>query len=94
MFCGKACNGKRSFINQILGERKAKEDDSLSVSYKVVTYSGQNLPINISDNLGFEVKKTVKKVKRLLESYDKKLIDAKEKTNLILYLFHMMKEAF
>ena len=56
MFCGKACNGKKSFINQILGERKAKED----VSYKIVTYSGKNHQINISDNLGFKVKKIIK----------------------------------
>ena len=52
LFCGKAFTGKRSCINKILGERKAKKDESLSVSYKIVTYSGQNYPINQSDTLG------------------------------------------
>ena len=41
-------------MNQFLEERKAKEGDNLSMSYKIVTYSCQNNSINISDISGFE----------------------------------------
>ena len=37
LVCGRAGTGKSSFINQYLGERKAKKGDNLSVSYKIVT---------------------------------------------------------
>lgn len=85
LVCGRAGTGKSSFINEILGERKAKEGEGLSVSRKIVTYTLHNYPINISDTPGFESDKTVEEVKILLTKYNKKLIDAKKKINLILY---------
>ena len=48
-------------------------------------YSVQNYPINISDTPGLESEKTVKKVKRFLETYNKKLNEAKK---FILCMLH------
>ena len=78
---------KSTFINEFLGNRKAKEGEGLSVTHKIVTYSHQKYPINISDTPGFEDEDTLQKVKSLLDLYNKKLIDGRKKINLILYLF-------
>ena len=85
LICGRAGTGKSTFINQFLGERKAKEGEGLSVTHKIVTYGHPKYPINISDTPGFENEETVKNVKILLDKYNKKLIDARKKINLILY---------
>lgn len=85
LVCGKAGTGKSSFINLFLGERKAKEGEGLSVTRKIVSYNSPDYPINISDTPGFENEKTVKEVKILLDKYNKKLLDARKKINLILY---------
>ena len=87
LVCGRAGTGKSSFINKFLGSRKAKEGEGLSVTHKIVTYSHPDYPINISDTPGFEDEKTLEKVKKLLNLYNKQLIDAKKKINLIIYLF-------
>ena len=87
LVCGRAGTGKSSFINKFLGNRKAKEGEGLSVTHKIVTYSHQKYPINISDTPGFEDEKTLKKVKSLLDLYNKKLIDGRKKINLIIYIF-------
>ena len=87
LVCGRAGTGKSTFINEFLGHRKAKEGEGLSVTHKIVTYSHQKYPINISDTPGFEDEDTLKKVKSLLDLYNKKLIDGRKKINLILYLF-------
>ena len=87
LVCGRAGTGKSSFINNLLGERKAKEGEGLSVTHKIVTYTLNDFPIIISDTPGFENDETVKEVKILLDKYNKKLIDAKKKVNLILYFF-------
>ncbi len=87
LVCGRAGTGKSTFINEFLGYRKAKEGEGLSVTHKIVTYSHQKYPINISDTPGFEDEDTLKKVKSLLDLYNKKLIDGRKKINLILYLF-------
>ena len=54
---GRTSTGKSSFMNQFLGERKAKEGVNLSVSYKIVIYGCQNNSINIRDTSGFEYEK-------------------------------------
>ena len=87
LVCGRAGTGKSSFINNLLGERKAKEGEGLSVTHKIITYTLNDFPITISDTPGFENDATVKEVKILLDKYNKKLIDAKKKVNLILYFF-------
>ena len=87
LVCGRAGTGKSSFINNLLGERKAKEGEGLSVTHKIVTYTLKDFPIIISDTPGFENDETVKEVKILLDKYNKKLIDARKKVNLILYFF-------
>ena len=87
LVCGRAGTGKSTFINEFLGNRKAKEGEGLSVTHKIVTYSHQKYPINISDTPGFEDEDTLQKVKSLLDLYNKKLIDGRKKINLILYLF-------
>jgi len=87
LVCGRAGTGKSSFINEFLGNRKAKEGEGLSVTHKIITYSHQKYPINISDTPGFEDEKTLKKVKSLLDLYNKKLIDGRKKINLIIYIF-------
>ena len=87
LVCGRAGTGKSTFINEFLGHRKAKEGEGLSVTHKIVTYSHQKYPINISDTPGFEDEDTLQKVKSLLDLYNKKLIDGRKKINLILYLF-------
>ena len=87
LVCGRAGTGKSSFINNLLGERKAKEGEGLSVTHKIVTYTLKDFPIIISDTPGFENDETVKEVKILLDKYNKNLIDAKKKVNLILYFF-------
>ena len=87
LVCGRAGTGKSSFINKFLGSRKAKEGEGLSVTHKIVTYSHPHYPINISDTPGFEDEKTLEKVKKLLFLYNKQLINAKKKINLIIYLF-------
>lgn len=87
LVCGRAGTGKSSFINKFLGERKAKEGEGLSVTRKIVSYSCQDYPINISDTPGFENNETVEEVKKLLDKYNKNLIDARKKMNLILYFF-------
>ena len=51
-------------------------------------YSVQNYPINISDT-GLESEKTVKKAKRFLETYNKKLNDAKK---LIIFVMNFVTE--
>ncbi len=87
LVCGRAGTGKSSFINNLLGERKAKEGEGLSVTHKIVSYMLKDFPIIISDTPGFENDETVKEVKILLDKYNKKLIDARKKVNLILYFF-------
>ena len=87
LVCGRAGTGKSSFINNLLGERKAKEGEGLSVTHKIVSYMVKDFPIIISDTPGFENDETVKEVKILLDKYNKKLIDARKKVNLILYFF-------
>lgn len=87
LVCGRAGTGKSSFINNLLGERKAKEGEGLSVTHKIVSYMLKDFPIIISDTPGFENNETVKEVKILLDKYNKKLIDARKKVNLILYFF-------
>ena len=84
LVCGRAGTGKSSFINKFLGSRKAKEGEGLSVTHKIVTYSHPHYPINISDTPGFEDEKTLEKVKKLLFLYNKQLINAKKKINLII----------
>ena len=85
LVCGRAGTGKSSFINNLLGERKAKEGEGLSVTHKIISYTLKDFPIIISDTPGFESDETVKEVKILLDKYNKKLIDARKKVNLILY---------
>ena len=87
LVCGRAGTGKSSFINELLGNRKAKEGEGLSVTHNIVTYCHPKYPINISDTPGFEDDKTLSNVKKLLESYNKRLLDARKKINLIIYLF-------
>ena len=87
LVCGRAGTGKSSFINNLLGERKAKEGEGLSVTHKIISYTLKDFPIIISDTPGFESDETVKEVKILLDKYNKKLIDARKKVNLILYFF-------
>jgi len=87
LLCGKAGTGKSSFINKFLGNRRAKEGEGLSMTHKIVEYTHQEYPINIYDTPGFEDKETVDNVIKLLEDFNKKLIDARKKINLILYFF-------
>ena len=87
LICGRAGTGKSSFINKFLGDRKAKEGEGLSVTHKIISYSCQKYPINISDTPGFENEETVKDVIKLLDNYNKELIDARKKINLIIYFF-------
>jgi GTP-binding protein EngB required for normal cell division len=87
LVCGRAGTGKSSFINEFLGNRKAKEGEGLSVTHNIVTYCHPTYPINISDTPGFEDEQTLSNVKKLLDSYNKKLLDARKKINLIIYLF-------
>ena len=86
LLCGRAGTGKSSFINQFIGSKKAKEGEGLSVTNKIVTYTHPVYPINISDTPGFEDEKTVQKVKMLLNKYNEKLLNAKKKINLIIYM--------
>lgn len=87
LICGRAGTGKSTFINEFLGNRRAKEGEGLSVTHKIVTFCHEKYPINISDTPGFEDEYTLKKVKSLLDLYNKKLIDGRKKINLIIYLF-------
>jgi len=87
LLCGRAGTGKSSFINQLLKEKRAKEGEGLSMTHQIVKYTYPNYPLNISDTPGFEDENTVQEVKELLDKYNKKLIDARKKINLIIYLF-------
>lgn len=57
------------------------------MTHQIVKYTYPNYPLNISDTPGFDDEITVKEVKELLDKYNKKLIDARKKINLIIYLF-------
>ena len=87
LLCGRAGTGKSSFINKFLDNRRAKEGEGLSMTHKIVEYTHQEYPITIYDTPGFENKETVENVIRLLEDFNKKLLDARKKINLILYFF-------
>ena len=87
LVCGKAGTGKSSFINKFLNDKRAKEGEGLSVTHQIVSYSNKEYPINISDTPGFENEETVEEVIELLDKYNKKLIDARKKINLIIYFF-------
>ena len=87
LLCGRAGTGKSSFINKFLDNRRAKEGEGLSMTHKIVEYTHQEYPITIYDTPGFEDKETVENVIRLLEDFNKKLLDARKKINLILYFF-------
>ena len=87
LVCGKAGTGKSSFINKFLNDKKAKEGEGLSVTHQIVSYNNKEYPINISDTPGFENEETVQEVIELLDAYNKKLIDARKKINLIIYFF-------
>lgn len=87
LICGRAGTGKSTFINKFLEDKKAKEGEGLSVTHKIISYSNPKYPINISDTPGFEDEETVKDVIRLLDDYNKRLIDARKKINLIIYFF-------
>ena len=87
LVCWRTGTGKSSFYESIF--RGEKECEVLSVSYNKVIYSVQNYPINISDTPGLESEKTVKKVKRFLETYNKKLNDAKK---LIIFVMNFVTE--
>ena len=87
LVCGKSGTGKSTFINKILGERKAKEGEGLSITHKIVRFTHPNFPLNIHDTPGFENEQTVKDVIKHLDNYNKILIDARKKINLIIYIF-------
>ena len=87
LICGKSGTGKSTFINKILGERKAKEGEGLSVTHKIVRFTHPDYPINFHDTPGFEDEKTVQDVIKLLDNYNKILIDARKKIHLIIYIF-------
>ena len=76
LLCGRAGTGKSSFINKFLDNRRAKEGEGLSMTHKIVEYTHQEYPITIYDTPGFEDKETVENVIRLLEDFNKKLLDA------------------
>lgn len=87
LVCGKSGTGKSTFINKILGERKAKEGEGLSITHKIVRFTHPNFPLNFHDTPGFEDEQTVKDVIKHLDNYNKILIDARKKINLIIYIF-------
>lgn len=77
---------KSLFVNLFQHSKRSREGEDTSVTDKIIRFTHPKYPIGIYDTPGFENEKTVIRVKKLLEKYNKILRDERKKiNNLIIY---------
>ena len=87
LILGRSQTGKSTFINLLLGEKRAKEGgNNCGCSQKCQKYKVINYPIRLYDTVGFgDEDKNVEDIKKFFKKMDDELTNAKEKIHLILY---------
>ena len=87
LISGRSQSGKSTFINLLLGEKRAKEGgNNCGCSQIFQKYKVLNYPIRLYDTVGFGDKDIdIEKISNYFKKMDDELTNAKEKIHLILY---------
>ena len=87
LLLGRSQSGKSTFINLLLGEKRAKEGGiNCGCSQKNQIYKILNYPVRLYDTVGFgDEDKDIEEIKNFFKKLDDELTNSKEKIHLILY---------
>ena len=87
LLLGRSQSGKSTFINLLLGEKRAKEGGiNCGCSQKKQIYKILNYPVRLYDTVGFgDEDKDIEEIKNFFKKLDDELTNSKEKIHLILY---------
>ena len=87
LLLGRSQSGKSTFINLLLGEKRAKEGGlNCGCSQKKQIYKILKYPVRLYDTVGFgDEDKDIEEIKNFFKKLDDELTNSKEKIHLILY---------
>lgn len=89
---GKEQNGKSTFINSLLMEKRAKEGNGSKETKDFKTYHLDGIPLLINDIEGFNGEKTINQVVNKIEKMQKNLLE--QEIHLVIYIISYESPSF
>ena len=89
LVCGRPGSGKSTFINKILGIKKAYAGKgSSTLTNRIAKYISDKNPIVIYDSPGYESKEDIERVQKLIKQKNESLHEEKNKIHCVFYLMN------